>query len=307
MRLMPFNLYETELFLKKRHIELDRYQLLQLYMIIGGIPHYLNNIRRGESVAQAIDRMCFTEEGLLSSEFQNLYAALFGASEKHENIVKALAKKPNGMTRNEILHTCKLSSGGTFSRLMDELIQSGFINEYLPFGKNNKDGIFKLNDEFSLFYFKFMLGSKAFGEGTWQTKVTSSSWKSWSGFAFENICLKHIAQIKKGLNILGVYSEQSAWRHVPKTDEKGTQIDLLIDRNDNCINMCEMKFSNTEFTIDKKYAEELNLKKRIFLAQTATKKSVFVTMISTFGIQENTHYFSTVQNQLTMDVLFQKP
>ncbi len=306
IRLMPFNLYETELFLKKRHIDLDRYQLLQLYMIIGGIPHYLNNVRRGESVMQAIDRMCFTHDGLLTNEFQNLYVALFGASEKHENVVKALAKKPSGMTRNEILQACELSSGGTFSRLIDELMQSGFISEYLPFGKNNKDSIFKLNDEFSLFYFKFMLGSKIFGEGAWQTKVTGNSWKSWSGLAFENICIKHIPQIKKALGIAAVYTEQSAWRYTPKTDEKGTQIDLLIDRNDNCINVCEIKFSTTEFTIDKKYAAELNLKKRIFLTQTATKKATFITMISTFGVNENGHYFSTAQNQLKMDILFEK-
>ena len=306
MRLMPFNLYETELFLKNNYIHLDRYQILQLYMTTGGIPHYLKNVKQGESVIQTIDRMCFTNDGLLSDEFKDLYHALFGTSEKHEMVVKALANKPNGMTRNEILETCQLSSGGSLTKLLDELLESGFISEHYPFNKTSKDSLFKLSDEYSLFYLKFMDDSKALGQGTWQSKAQSPSWKSWSGLAFENICLKHIPQIKKALGISGVYSEQSAWRYAAKSNEQGAQIDLVIDRQDNCINLCEMKFSLTEFTIDKKYAEELNLKRRIFLAKTNTKKSAFITMLTTFGVNMNAHYLNTVQNQLKMDVLFEK-
>ena len=307
MRLMPFNLYETEQFLQSKFIQLDRYQLLQLYMTTGGIPHYLNDIRRGESITQAIDRMCFTNEGLLTDEFKDLYAALFGTSEKHETIVKALAHKPNGMTRNEVMDVCALNSGGTLTKLLDELLESGFISELNPFNKTNRESIYKLTDEFSLFYIKFMDDNKAFGEGTWQSRVAGGSWKSWCGLAFENLVQKHIPQIKKALGISGVYSEQSAWRYAPKdASEQGAQIDLLIDRQDNCINLCEMKFSLIEFTIEKKYAEELNLKRRIFLAKTGTKKTVFITMITTFGVKENGHYLSTAQNQLQMGVLFEK-
>ena len=307
MRLVPFNLYESEQFLQSKFIQLDRYQLLQLYMATGGIPHYLNDIRRGESMTQAIDRMCFTNDGLLSDEFKDLYAALFGTSEKHENIVKSLADKPSGLTRTEIAEMSQINSGGTLTKLIDELQESGFISEHLPFNKTNRDSIYKLSDEFSLFYLKFMESSKAFGAGTWQSKAATPSWKSWCGLAFENIALKHIAQIKKALGIAGVYSEQSVWRFVAKeASEKGAQIDLVIDRQDMCINLCEMKYSLTEFTIDKKYAEELNLKRRIFLAKTGTKKTAFITMLTTFGVNENGHYLSTVQNQLSMDCLFEK-
>jgi uncharacterized protein len=281
MRLLPFNLYETERFLHNQYIQLDRYQLLQLYMVTGGIPHYLKEIKRGESVIQAIDRLCFTNDGLLSNEFNDLYTALFGSSEKHETVVKALANKPNGMTRNEIVATCHLASGGGLTKILDELSESGFISAHIPFNKTVKDSIYKLSDEYSLFYLKFMDNSKASGAGTWQSRSQSSGWKSWAGLAFENICLKHIPQIKKALGISGVYSEQSAWRWVGNEAEQGTQIDLLIDRQDNCINLCEMKFSLTEFTIDKKYAEQLNLKRRIFLEKTGTKKSVFITMLTT--------------------------
>jgi hypothetical protein len=151
-----------------------------------------------------------------------------------------------------------------------------------------------------------MADRKSFGEGIWQSKAQGQAWKSWSGLAFENLCLKHIHQIKKALGISGVYSEQSAWRYAPKDGSKGTQIDLVIDRQDNCINLCEMKFSLSEFTIDKKYAEELQLKKRIFMAQTQVKKSVFVSMLTTFGVKNNGYFLSSAQNQLTMDILFEK-
>lgn len=305
MRLMPFNLYETEQFLQNQYINLDRYQIIELFMITGGIPHYLKDIRRGESVVQIIDRLCFTNDGLLRDEFKSLYVALFDNAEKHIDIVKALANKPSGLMRNEIMETCQLSSGGGLTKILEELLESGFISEFIPFNRTSKDAIYKLSDEYSLFYLKFIENSKAIGEGAWIDKSTSASWKSWSGFAFENICLKHTPQIKKSLNIYGIYSEQSAWRYVSKEGSKGTQIDLLIDRRDNCINLCEIKFSTTEFTIDKSYAEELAAKRRIFLAQTGTKKTVFITMISTFGVNTNPHYLNNVQSQLKMGALFE--
>lgn len=305
IRLLPFNLQETELFLQSKYIRLDRYQLLQLYMVLGGIPHYLKEMKTGESVIQTIDRLCFTKDGLLSTEFKDLYTALFGNSEKHSLIVKTLANKPEGMSRNQIIATCGLSSGSGLTKIIDDLAESGFVTEYIPFGKTVKDSIFKLTDEYSLFYLKFMENNKAFGEGTWQKRSQSSSWKGWSGLAFETICLKHTAQLKKALGIAGVYTESSVWRLVGKNDTEGTQIDLLLDRQDNCINLCEIKFSLTEFTIDKAYAEILNKKRRIFIEKTGTKKAVFITMISTFGIKVNEHFLGTAQNQLTMDVLFE--
>jgi uncharacterized protein len=306
MRLMPFNLNETELFLQSKFINLERYQIVELFMITGGIPHYLKDIRRGDSVTQNIDRLCFTNDGLLVDEFKDLYSALFDNADKHISIVRTLAQNHTGLMRGEIIEACQISSGGGLTKLLDELLESGFISEFIPFNKTSKDAIYKLTDEYSLFYLKFIENSKAIGEGAWLDKSTSASWRSWSGLAFENICLKHTPQIKKALNIYGIYSEQSAWRYVSKGDDKGTQIDLLIDRRDNCINLCEIKFSITEFTIDKKYAEELAAKRRIFIAQTGTKKTVFITMLTTFGVNTNDYYLNNVQNQLKMDVLFER-
>ena len=304
-RLQPFNLYETSLYLKNKRINLDQYSILQLYMVTGGIPQYLKDIKVGESAIQAIDRLCFSDDGGLKDEFKYLYQALFDNAEKHICIVKILADKPSGMTRTEIINACELSSGGSFSKLIDELLESGFIAQYVPFGKTSKDMIYKLCDEYSLFYLKFIENSKSTGKGTWLLKSTGQSWTSWSGYAFENICLRHISQIKKALGISGIYTEQSVWRHAAKNDETGAQIDLLIDRQDNCINLCEIKFANAEFVIDRKYADELENKRTVFLQKCQPKKSVFITLLSTFGVKQNEQYWRVAQNQLKMNVLFE--
>lgn len=305
IRLKPFTLHETSLYLKSNHVLLGNYDILQIYMVTGGIPHYLKSIRPGDSATQTIDRLCFTKDGVLQNEFQDLYPALFGNADKHIAVIRCLAKKNMGMTRNEILTACHFKSGGTVTKILNELEESDFITGYMPFGKQIKDTIFKLTDEYSLFYIKFIESIKSTGTGTWQAKSTGQSWQSWSGLAFENICLKHVTQIKKALGISGVYSAQSTWRYLPKTvGEKGVQIDLLIDRQDNTINLCEIKFYNTELTIDKSYSGVLASKRQLFIEKTHTKKTVFITLISTHGAKINEYYLQTVQNQLTMDVLF---
>jgi uncharacterized protein len=305
IRLMPFNLHETEKFLRSQYVNLDRYQIIQLYMATGGIPQYLSDIKPGESATQIIDRLCFTKDGGLIDEFSSLYAALFDNAEKHICIVKALADKPMGLTRTEILEACALSSGGGVTKLLEELSESGFITEYIPFDKTMKDTIFKLTDEYSLFYLKFIEGNTALGPGTWLLKSASPSWASWSGLAFENIWLKHIVQIKKALGISGVYTQQSTWRYVAKGEGKGVQIDLLIDRQDNCINLCEVKFSNKMVTLTKDYADNLTQKRWVFEEKTGTKKTIFVTLLTTFGTTVNEHYVNHVQSQLDMTGLFE--
>jgi predicted AAA+ superfamily ATPase len=305
IRLQPFTLYETQLFLQSNRVNLSQYDILQLYMVTGGIPHYLNNIQAGESASQAIDRLCFAKDGWLLKEFYDLYPALFGKADKHIAIIRCLSHKLSGLTRTEIMESCQFKSGGTLSKVLEALEESSFITAYLPFGKSSKEAIFKLTDEYSLFYLKFMENSKSVGAGTWQSKMAAQSWKSWSGFAFENICLKHVPQIKKMLGISGVYTEQSAWRYLPKAGEMGVQIDLLLDRHDNCMNLVEIKFYNAVFTIDKAYAGNLMNKRQVFMEKTGTKKTIFMTLLTTFGAKTNEHYLQTIQNQLNMSALFE--
>jgi uncharacterized protein len=305
IRLQAFTLNETSLYLKSKRVNLSQYDILQLFMVTGGVPHYLKNIQAGESTTQVIDRLCFTKDGLLRNEFKDLYPALFGRADKHIAVIRALANKQSGLTRSEIIDVCSFKSGGTVSKILDELEESSFITEYLPFGKTMKESIFKLTDEYSLFYLKFIENSKSKGAGTWQLKSTGQSWKTWCGFAFENICLKHIAEIKKTLGISGVYSEQSVWRYTPKADETGVQIDLLIDRQDNCINLVELKFYNTVWVLDKADADNLATKRQVFIEKTGTKKTIFITLITTLGAKSNEYYLQMVQNQLTMTALFE--
>jgi uncharacterized protein len=304
IRLLPFSLGETEQYLKSRGVVLDHYQLLQIYMAMGGVPQYLKGIEPGESAAQNIDRLFFAKDGALKTEFNNLYQSLFEQAQHHITVIRALAKKSSGLTRNEIIAACKLSSGGTTTRLLEELEESGFIRPYIPFDKTTKDGIYKLTDEYSLFYLKFADKSKASGKGTWLRMAATPSYASWAGFAFEAVCQKHTLQLKRALGIEGVYTETSVWRYHPASHEPGAQIDLLIDRQDMCINICEMKFTVSPFEIDKRYANALNTKLSVFRRQTNTKKTLFLTMVSTHGVKRNSWFTGLVQNEINMDALF---
>jgi predicted AAA+ superfamily ATPase len=306
IRLMPFTLCETEEYLHSRAVNLDRYQLLQLYMALGGIPQYLKSIKPGESATAAIDRLCFTKDGDLKGEFNNLYQSLFDHAENHITVIKALSKQAKGLTRKEIMDSCNLSSGGTATKILEELVESGFITPYTPFDKKIKDSIYKLTDEYSLFYLKFMDKARAKGAGTWIKIAETPSWKSWSGYAFEGICQKHSLQLKKALGISGVLTAESAWRYTAPANDRGVQIDLLIDRSDRCINVCEIKYTGADFTIDKTYAALLQQKLNIFKEKTKTRKALLLTMITTYGVRKNDYYTGLVQNEITMADLFNK-
>ncbi len=308
IRLLPFSLGETEAFLKSRNIKLTRYQIIELYMAFGGVPYYLKQAESGLSVAQIIDNTCFTKDGVLRNEFEQLYASLFEESHFHLKIVELLAKTRKGITRNELLKKIGLSSGGTATKIISELEESGFIESHVPFGKNFKDALYRLSDEFTQFYFDWIkpLGKQSPGAGYWLTKQNQPAKNTWAGFNFETICLKHVQKIKNALGIAMVETSESTWRYLAKKDsqQQGVQIDLLIDRRDATINLCEIKFSSKEFVVDAKYAEELRRKSETFKSVTKTRKNVFITMITTFGIANNEHALEVVNNSITIKELF---
>ncbi|MGL5264268.1 MAG: AAA family ATPase [Candidatus Rhabdochlamydia sp.] len=311
MRLIPFTLSETEKYLKSRHIELERKQIIDIYMAMGGVPKYLSYIARGKSAAQVINDVCFSLNGGLYNEFDNLYKSLFENYEHHIAIVKTLSKAIDGLTKNELLDKVKLTSGGTSSRIIEELVDAGFLIHVPSFNKKKSGGIYRLIDEYSLFYLTWIaeiskIGLENVDSEFWIKKQGTSKWTTWSGCAFESLCLKHIQKIKKALGISGISTIESGWHYSPKKElnESGAQIDLIIDRADKCINLCEMKYSHAEFTIDKSYVENLQNKKNVFKNQTETTKTLFMTMVTTYGVKKNTHYLSVVDNQLTMDDLF---
>lgn len=304
IQLEPFNLTETEAFLKSRRIKLDRYQITQLYMAMGGIPHYLNEIQAGKSATQNIDEICFAKDGILNTEFSRLYPALFNKAEHHIAIIKALASKWQGLTRLELIRMTKLTEGGSTTRVLEELLHSGFISEYLPFGKKKKDRIYRLTDEYSLFYLQFIANKIHRETQVWEKLSQTQAWKSWSGFAFESICLKHVQQIKRALSIAGIYSEASSYYKKGKQQSEGVQIDLLLDRSDHVINLFEIKFYNGPYTLTKDYASQLRKRMTLFQTQTKTVKQLFWSMITTFGMESNEHSIGLIDHSLTIDDLF---
>ena len=301
--LMPFTLSETKAFLEAKSIHFTDYQIVQLYLTIGGVPHYLDHIAKGKSVAQNIQELCFEKDGILKSEFDNLYPALFDNPKRHIEIVKALASKASGLNRQEILKKTNMSEGGWFSNILNELETSGFISTFDPLENKKKDTIYRLTDEYSLFYLTFIDGQPK--SRNWLRISESQQYKIWSGYTFENVCIKHSDAIKKALGISGVQANINSYLH-RKDDSfaKGFQIDMLIDRKDDIINICEMKFYASEFIINKTYAENLRTKKEGLRTVTKTKKIVHLIFISVFGVVDNAYKLDLVENDFTISIFF---
>jgi len=303
IQLQPFTLTEVKKYMRKNHIKLDEYQIIQLYMAIGGVPHYLKQLRAGETAAQNIQRICFSPNGLLRNEFHNLYAALFDRPEGHIEVIRALSKKWKGLTRNEIIQHSQLSNGGGLSKILEELDRSSFITSFQPYGKKKRQTLYRLTDEYSLFYLTFIEGSTT-KDNVWQQLSQKQAVKAWQGYAYESLCLKHINRIKEALGISGLYTEESGFVHQGDDTMSGMQIDLLIDRPDNAIHLCEMKFYNDTISITKEYAEKLRNRRSAFQYFTKTKKFLFTTLITTYGLNVNQHSLGLIDHVITMDQLF---
>jgi AAA+ ATPase superfamily predicted ATPase len=303
--LNPFSLAETDSYLKSRGSKLDHYQVLQIYMAFGGVPHYLKTVGKDNSALQVIDKTCFSKDGLLTNEFESLYSSLFDHADNHLNIVRVLAANGKGLNRQQIIDSGGQHSGGSLSNTLEELEKSGFISITIPVGKTSYEGIYRLTDEFSIFYLKFMDRGKAGSIKSWESVATSQAYAIWCGMAFEAVCRKHLDKIKAGLKIK-VGALESVWRYVPPkgSKEKGAQIDLIIDRDDRIINLCEIKFFSSEFVIDKTYTQKLLQKKEVFNLKVNPKKTLFLTMITTFGVKENDYFDEYIQQSLTMECLF---
>ena len=301
IRLLPFTLCETESLLHANKITLDRYQILQLYMIVGGVPFYLSQLRQGMSAFQEIDRLAFSKNGFLATEYDNLYSSLFSHPDRHITIIETLAGKPHGLSRERIVQFSGVKDGGALTTVLRELEESGFISKSFPFGKKIRDSIYRLSDQYSLFYLKFIKDQHRTGAGSWLSRIDSPAWRAWSGYAYESICLQHIIAIRKALGISGVYTEESSW--IDKA--RSVQIDLLIDRRDHVINLCEVKFTQQPFVLTKAHKDEFEKKLRSFKEETQTRKSVFPTLITTFGSKDSMYSLGFIQSVVTMDDLFE--
>ena len=302
IKMEPFDLAECASFFKLRGAGFENYQITQLYMALGGVPFYLDLIDTTKSATQNIHELCFKNKGKLLDEFSELYSSLFKNPGQHLAIIRALSSKRKGLTRMELLNITKLPDAGSTSKVLKELIESGFVKEYLPFGARKKNGLFQLVDFFSLFHLNFMEDPDNLEKKDWILSLDDPTKRAWSGYAFEMVCMQHIRQIKKAMGIGSVQTNSSSW--IGENNSKGCQIDLLIDRRDDVINLCEIKFSNNEFEISKKYAQDILSKAEVFKAATRTKKSIFVTFITPFGLKDNASSKLIVQKSLTLSDLF---
>lgn len=302
--LNPFPLGLCEKLALSRGLVLNRKQMLEAYMIFGGIPYYWCLLQKGASIAGEVDRLIFSPDGELHDEFEMLYASLFKKPDPYVRVIELLAKKKMGMTRKELICAGKFDDNGSFSDILNDLEWCGFIRRYTMMGHTVKSDIIQLVDHFTLFYYEYINGARQ-GANYWKTMLGTPKYFNWCGLAFERTCLWHTDQIKKKLGISGILTNEYAWRCQADeaTATRGVQIDLLIDRSDDVIDLCEMKYSNEKYTITSEYAQELARKRNVFQSVTGTRKAIHSIMVTTYGLTHN-EYWGDVQAEISLDDLF---
>ena len=303
IHIQPFSIAETQAFLESKGIFYNTEQLISIYMAFGGIPHYLNEVESGTSAVQNIQRMCFTPNGLLVNEYGNLYDALFTNSQDHKKIIEALFKTKRGLTKLQIAKETELSANGAFYIKIEELISCGFVMEVQDVGKKTKHNLLRLIDEYSLFYHQFIKGNKTITEDHWHGLSNTPQYHSWSGYAFENFCFRHLKNIKKALGINGIISNTASFYAKPSEKEPGAQIDMVIDRADKCINIIECKYFKEDFYLSKSEAEKIKSRKAVFRYHSNTKKQLFVTLISPGRLIQSKESIGLIDNTISADEL----
>ncbi len=303
IKMEPFTLAETEAFFEFKKIQLERYQIIQLYQVFGGVPYYLDLVTRGKSVEQIINSLCFNSKGLLKNEFMFILKSLFRNINKHLLVLDTLYINGGKLNRNQLLTKSKLGSGGTSTIILDDLEMCGFIEKQIPFNATTNKAVYIIADNFTHFHFKFI---KNAGKTNWSTFQKLQSYKAWTGYAFEQICKQHIPQLLQGLGVPLIAHRVGAFIRIGDKATAGTQIDLVIERDDRVVNIFEMKFLNAPLSITPAINNNLRNKIGTFQEMYKPKGVVHMIMVSTFGVKQNAHTFGVVQKHLTMDCLFVK-
>lgn len=301
INLQPFALHDCEAYVREKGIVMSRRELVEAYMVFGGVPYYWSLLDKRFSFAQNLDRLYFSPSGELVPEFRRLFESVFRRPEPYLRLVAALGKSSGGMTRGELARNAKVCNTGKLTRWLHELEQSGFIKVFLPFGKRKKGAVYQLVDAFVLFHFRFMDTVRVVGKGFWSMATDLPERRAWEGLAFERVCFMHSREIKEALRIGGVLTELCAWRSDRKQD--GAQIDMLLARRDGVINVCEMKFSTGQFAVTPQYAGKLANKIAVFKEESGTECAVHLTLVTMNGVKHNENA-SIVQSEVTADDLF---
>ena len=303
MQLLPFTLNECEQYFKAHHFRMSRYEIALCHMILGGIPYYMDLFRNDKTLTENIDDMFFANESA-KQEFRDVYVGLFKSSEKYIDIVKALGRKFYGMTRQEISEVIGIKTGGTLSKMIDNLKYSGIIREYPRLGKQRKETVYQLIDFFSLFYLRFIEGNNMAHRGNWRSLQRTSSFFVWAGNTFELLCINHQRQLCNKLRIANLTSCYCWAGNAP--DGKGAQIDLLLEWDGERTDyLCEMKFSESKYVVSKEMEENLQNKIDAFLAskQHKASHSLQVVLVTSFGLRDKRDT-SCINEEVTLDDLF---
>ena len=301
INLQPFTLHDCEAYAREAGLVMSRRELIEAYMVFGGVPYYWSLLDRRYSFAQNLDRLYFSVSGELVPEFRRLFESIFRRPEPYLRIVSALGTSPSGMTREELAKKAKVDNAGKLTTWLRELEQSGFTKVFLPFGRRKKGAIHQLFDAFTLFHLRFARAATTSGDGFWTKASDLPERRAWEGLAFERVCLQHSREIKEALRIGGVIADMCSWRSERKSG--GVQIDMLIARRDGVINICEMKFSTGQFAVTADYARKLADKITVFKEDTGTKCAVHLTLVTLNGLKRNENS-SIVQSEVTGDDLF---
>ena len=305
IHLQPFTLYECEKYAAHRKLGMNGRQLMECYMIMEGIPFYWSKLERGLSLAQNIDALFFNPDGELHDEFDALYASLFKNPDPYITVVQTLGGKRIGMTRDELISEAHLLDNGRLSEILKDLEACGFIRKYTNFGLKTKNAVFQLIDSYTLFYYRFIQQNTGGDECFWSRQMGSPLYYNWCGLAFERVCLLHITQIKKALSIFGTISRVCSWYQPITPEGKGAQIDLLIDRNDNVIDICEMKYTKQPYEMTFEEEQKVQNRRSRLIAETGTDKSVHLIFVSASGVKSNS-YSNEFQAVITAESLFEK-
>ncbi|MBO4379385.1 MAG: ATP-binding protein [Muribaculaceae bacterium] len=303
IHLQPFSLHECEQYAKHRKLGMNRRQLIEGYMVMGGIPFYWSKLDRSKSLSQNIDSLFFDPDGELYDEFGELYASLFKNPDGYIKVVNTLGTKRVGMSRAELVKECQIQDNGRLTEILDDLESCGFIRKYHAFGFEGKHSIFQLIDSYTLFYYKFIKENRKNDNNYWSRQMASPSYYNWCGLAFERVCLLHVNQIKKALSIFGTISTVCSWRTLTDANAKGAQIDLVIDRDDNVIDLCEIKYTKEPYEVPSEEEQKIQNRRSRFISSTRTQKAVHLVLISANGIKRNA-YSDEFQAILTAESLF---
>ena len=312
MRLEPFTLAETREYLVARGLRWEPQQVIELTLALGGVPYYLRHVRRGGSAAQNVAALCFGKDAPLADEFTRIFASLFGEAGAHEQLVRAIASRPRGILREDLLAKTARTSGGGLARQLRELEEAGFIAAFTPYGRKSKHTAYRLIDAYSRFYLTWVEKAPrgllaTTGPQHWQGQSTSPGYRSWSGHAFEALCLEHAPAIQRALGLQQVPAQVATWHAVAPAGQRprmGAQIDLLFDRADGVITVCEMKYAAEEFVVSKDYARDLHARLDLFRERTGTKKQLSLVLVTPYGLRRNLWSEDLVEEVITAEALF---